>query len=175
MVRYVLLPILILSLLIAVFYSMSVVRGPEAGPSPDGLADGENASFMRSVEVVRTSGSRVDWRLRSEKVNVPDSIDEGLVFDAPEVTLPSEEFTVRAPRGSYETLSGDITFGGGAIIAGRGYNVRARDMRLDAKSGVVASDDNVTIDGQWGIITGQGMTASSGQVRVLGDVKSVFY
>jgi len=171
--RYMLLPFLVFSLIIAAIYSLSILR--EGGREPSGESEpGKPASVssMDGVSVVNTRDGKRQWLLRSRRIEMTGSHAS---LDAVEAEVTGLGMSVKAPLGQYDMDSGELGLSGDVRMYGDDYVVSAPDILMDPGSGELRSSGNVLIDGKGFRITGSGLLAMGQEIRLLSDVKAVFY
>lgn len=171
--RYMLLPFLVFSLIIAAIYSLTVLRDGGREPSGDGES-GKSASvsFMDGVRVVNTREGERRWLLSSPRIEMTGRRAR---LAGVEAEVPGLDMSVRAPAGVYDMDSGELGLSGDVQIYGDDYTVSATDISLDPGSGELMSSGAVVIDGNGFRITGSGLMAMGQEIRLLSDVKAVFY
>jgi hypothetical protein len=173
MLRYMLLPFLVFSLIIAAIYSLSVLR--EGGREPSGYKEAakpETVSLMEVVRVVNTREGRRQWLIQSRGMEIAGS---SVLLDGVDAEVPDIKMAVTAPEGRYDMDSGDLDLLGGVNMVGGNYTVRTPVASLDPGSGEFHSDGEVVIEGGGFRISGTGLLALRQEIRILSDVKAVFY
>lgn len=171
--RYMLLPFLVFSLIIAAIYSLSILR--EGGREPSGESESgipSSVSFMDEVSVVNTREGKRQWLLRSRRVEMTGSRAR---LDGVEAEVRTLDMSVKAPLGHYDMDSGELGLSGDVLMYGDDYTVSAPDILLDPGSEEIRSYGHVLIDGKGFRITGTGLLAIGREIRLLNDVKAVFY
>ena len=168
-----LLPFLVFSLIIAAIYSLSILR--EGGREPSGDSESvksASVSFMDGVRVVNTREGERQWLLSSQRIEMTGSRAR---LDGVEAEVPGLAMSVKAPAGVYDMGSGELSLSGDVRMYGDDYTVSAPDILLDPASGELRSSGAVVIDGNGFRITGSGLLAMGQEIRLLSDVKAVFY
>jgi hypothetical protein len=94
------------------------------------------------------------------------------------MTLKEKGVTVYANKGLYNMADKNLSAEGRVIARGTNYSVISEDgAEFNGASSSLKTGGNVTIEGRKFNVRGTGMdTADNGQiVRILGNVKAVFY
>ena len=173
MLRYILLPILVLSLIIAAIYSLSILREGGSELSGDaGSGRPQSVSVMDGVRVVSTTEGERQWMLSSRRIEITGG---SASLDGVEATVIGLAMEVSAPSGIYDMDSGELDLEGNVMMTGSDYTVSSTGVSLDPGTGSLSSGDDVVIDGNGFRITGSGLLAAGREIRLISDVKAVFY
>ena len=165
-------PFLIFSLIIAVMYSLSALQKADVGTPGKDMPVAQSVSVMEGVGVISTRGGQRQWALSSRSVELSQG---RAALDGVRAELTGLGLDINAPAGDYDLDSGGIVLRGGVDITGEGVRLRAPDVEVDPSGGELRSTGQVVIDGQGYRVIGTGMVAQGQEVRLLSDVKAVFY
>jgi len=167
------LPFLVFSLIIAAIYSLSILRegGQEfSGDSESGRP--QTVSIMDGVRVVSTTEGERQWLLSSRRIEIT-GVNASL--NGVEAQVVGLDMQVSAPSGVYDMDSGELGLAGGVKMTGNDFIVNTASLSLAPGTGELSSGGDVVIDGNGFRITGSGLVAMGLEIRLLRDVKAVFY
>jgi LPS export ABC transporter protein LptC len=156
----------VIVLITVLMYAPGKQSGHEQVASP--------GSFMEDVRVVNMKDGVHRWSLSTDRTVLSE---DGSLARMMRVTLklPSEEMTVRADSGLYDTDSNDLSLSGNISAETNNYTIRTESVLLRSKNEEISSDDDVVIEGDGFRIEGKGLSAANKTVRLLRDVKAVFF
>jgi hypothetical protein len=173
MLRYMLLPFLIFSLIITAIYSLSVLReggrGRAGGDKPSKIV---SISRMQGVRIINTRDGMRQWMLRSGEIEIEG---DRVKISGVDADVMGVEMEVRSSEGSYDMVSGDLALAGGVNILGDNYSIETPEASLEPSSGSLYSEGEVVIEGRNFRISGTGLLAQKQEIRILRDVQAVFY
>lgn len=173
MLRYMLLPFLVFSLIITAIYSLSVLReGGRGNVVSDMHSESPRLSKMHGVRIHNTRDGKRQWALRSREIVINGDHVRIIGVDADVMGLGMK---VSAPEGAYDMDTGDLYLVGGVNMLGDNYSIVTSEASLEPSLGSFNSDGAVVIEGKSFRISGTGLFAQRQEVRVLSDVQAVFY
>lgn len=129
-------------------------------------------SVMSGVRVVSASHGQRKWSLVGRTVEIVGT--SARLFDV-SADIDGFDMSVSAPEGRYDFLAGDMLLSGGVSLSGSDYRVKTQDLILDPERREIYSDSGVIIDGEGYVVTGTGLRAKGDIVRIVSNVKAIYY
>jgi LPS export ABC transporter protein LptC len=166
--------LVILSLLAISLLSYYLLKS-DKGIGPGLHQKGE--SFIEGLKLVHKKNGDSDWVLTAKRADISE---DGTIarLSGIAMTLRDKGVTVYADRGLYNMTDKNLSAEGRVIARSANYSVISENgAEFNGTAGILKTDGHVTIEGRKFSVQGTGMdTANSGQiVRLLGNVKAVFY
>jgi LPS export ABC transporter protein LptC len=134
-------------------------------------------SFIEGLKLVHKKNGDNDWVLTAKRADISEDGDNALLSGIA-LTLRDKGVTVYADRGLYNMTDKNLSTKGRVIAKGTNYSIISEDgAEFNGTLNSLSTGGNVAIEGRKFNVRGTGMdTADSGQiVRLLGNVKAVFY
>lgn len=134
-------------------------------------------SSMENLYLKHKEGNEVKWELSSDKAILPlgnkEIFLESLVLKinrTPEIYLTSGS-------GLYEIEQGNVSLNKPVELKIREAKFATDSLKWNSKAELITSDDEIRLSGNSFLITGTGLSAKvqDQQVRIIKDVKAIFY
>jgi|GEM_PF-4923703 hypothetical protein len=146
-------------------------------PSPPWQKADNASPFLRlqDVKIENHQEGSLRWQARARKALVHPQSLKAQLMDM-EISVPQEGLLLRAREGLHDLQEGTLTTKGGVSIAAKGQGVRLQTSSLSIRPGGTAqASSEVDIRGQGFRIQGRGFLREGPVLKVLRDVKAVFY
>jgi LPS export ABC transporter protein LptC len=165
---------LLVVLSIALFSLLFFMIKGERGTKTDVLKKGE--SYIEGLRLVHRQNGNRDWTLTARRADISDKGDKAYLSGI-EMNIENKGITVYADKGLYDMNARDLSVDGKVIAKGDSYSITSEGARFDGASGMLKADGGVKIEAKRFSIQGTGMEAdnTAQTVRILKDVKAVFY
>ena len=163
---------LFLSLFLLVF--LFFLLKDEGGMKPDILLKGN--SFIEGMRIIYKKNGARNWTLTAKRADISDEGNKAYLTDVA-MTLETRGLTLYADRGLYRMTDKTLTVDGKIIARGETYAITSAGGEFDNGNSNFRTGGEVRIDSRKFTVQGRGMNIDgSGQkVRILRDVKAVFY
>jgi LPS export ABC transporter protein LptC len=164
----------ILSLLVVLAFSYYLVKG-DKGIRLDVHQKGE--SFIEGLKLVHRKNGSSDWVLTAKRADISEDGNTARLTDIA-MTLQGKGVTVYADRGLYNLTDKNLSASGRVVAKGTNYSVTSEDgAEFNGAASSLKTRGDVMMEGRKFNVQGTGMdTVNNGQiVRILGNVKAVFY
>jgi LPS export ABC transporter protein LptC len=164
----------ILSLLAISLLSYHLLKG-DKGIRLDIHQKGE--SFIEGLRLVHKKNGDGDWVLTAKRADISEDGNIARLSGIA-MTLRDKGVTLYADRGLYNMTDKNLSAEGRVVARGTNYSIISENgAEFNGTASSLKTDGHVTIKGGKFNVQGTGMdTADSGQiVRLLGNVKAVFY
>ena len=164
----------LLGLSIALFSLLFFMIKGERGTKTDVLMKGE--SYIEGLRLVHRQNGSKDWTLTARRADFTDKGDKAYLSGI-EMDIESKGIKVYADKGLYDMNARDLSVDGKVIAKGDSYSITSDGARFDSASGMLKADGGVRIEAKRFSVQGTGMEAdnTAQTVRILKDVKAVFY
>ena len=141
---------------------------------PDILLKGN--SFIEGMKIVYKKNGARDWTLTAKRADISDEGNKAFLTDIT-MTLETRGLTLYADRGLYRMADKNLTVDGKIVARGDTYAITSAGGEFDNRDNDFKTGGEVRIDSRKFTVQGRGMNIDgSGQkVRILRDVKAVFY
>jgi LPS export ABC transporter protein LptC len=166
--------LVVLSLLVVFLFSYYLAKG-ERGLHLDAHQKGE--SFIEGLRLVHKKDGYSDWILTAKRADISADGNSARLSGIA-MTLKGKGITVYADRGLYNMADKNLSAEGRVVARGTNYSVISEDgAEFNGAASRLKTDGKVTIEARKFNVQGTGMdTGNNGQiVRILGNVKAVFY
>ncbi len=166
--------VLILSFLVVFAFSYYLVKG-EKVPHLNVRQKGE--SFIEGLRLVHRKNGAGDWVLTARRADISEDGNTARLSGIA-MTLKGKGVTVYADRGLYNMTDRNLSASGRVVARGKDYSIVSEDgAEFDGAASSLKTKGKVTITSRKFNVRGTGMdTGDNGQiVRILGNVKAVFY
>ncbi len=150
-----------------------IIKG-ERGTKTDFIKKGE--SFIEGLRLVHRQNGTRDWTLTAQRADIDDKGDKAYLSGI-EMNIENKGITVYAEKGQYDMSARDLSVEGKVIAKGNSYSITSDAARYSSSSGILKTDGPVKIEAKKFSVEGTGMEAdnTAQTVRILRDVKAVFY
>jgi LPS export ABC transporter protein LptC len=166
--------LVILSLLVVFVFSYYLTKG-EKGLHLNVHQKGE--SFIEGLRLVHKKDGDSDWVLTAKRADISEDGNTARLSGVA-MTLKGKGVTVYADRGLYNMADKNLSAEGRVVARGKNYSIISEDgAEFNGAASSLKTGGKVTIEGRKFNVQGTGMdTGDNGQiVRILGNVKAVFY
>ncbi len=165
---------LLLVLSVVLFSLLFYMIKGERGTKTDALKKGE--SYIEGLRLVHRQNGKEDWTLTALKADISDKGDKAYLSGI-EMNIENKGITVYADKGLYDMTARDLSVDGKVMAKGNSYSITSEGARFDSESGMLKADGWVKIEAKRFSVQGTGMEAdnTAQTVRILKDVKAVFY
>lgn len=134
-------------------------------------------SSMRGFHLTHKVNDIIKWELEAEKTTFPEGEREVVLEDLTMKINYEREFIVKGGNGIYDINKQDLVVNRPVEIDMEGAKLTTDSLTWDGKKGIITTRDDIKIEGENFLIEGSGFTAKikDRQIRVLGNVKGIFY
>ena len=163
---------LLLSLFLLVF--LFFLLKDEGGTKPDILLKAN--SFIEGMRIIYKKNGDRDWTLTAKRADISDEGNKAYLTGVT-MTLEKRGLTLYADKGLYLMNDKNLTVDGTIIARGDTYAITAAGGEFVNNDSNFNTGGEVRVDSRKFTVRGRGMNIDgSGQkVRILNDVKAVFY
>ncbi|MEJ2696312.1 MAG: LPS export ABC transporter periplasmic protein LptC [Candidatus Sulfobium sp.] len=164
--------LVILSLVLCSLLFYTVKGGRERGL---GLHQTGN-SYIEGVRIVNRKDGSTDWVLTADRADItPDG--RIAYLKNMEIKIEDRGLTVHSEKGSYNLADRSLTLDGRTVAQGNSYSITSRNVVFKGTDDNLATKGDVIIKGKKFTVRGKGMDMNNAEhkVRILKDVKAVFY
>lgn len=133
-------------------------------------------SYMEGVRIVNRKDGNKDWVLTADRADI--TADGRLAYLRNiKITMEKRGITVYAGKGSYDIADRSLTLDGKTVARGNSYSITSENVEFNSSKNNLATEGTVTIEGKKFNVRGKGMDMDNAQhkVKILGNVKAVFY
>jgi LPS export ABC transporter protein LptC len=133
-------------------------------------------SFIEGLRIIYKRNGNQDWILSARRADISEDGNKAYLTGL-EMTLENKGITLYADKGLYLMTDKNLTIDGKIIAKGDTYSITSVDGAFDNRAGNFKTDGDVRIDSKKFSVQGRGMNIDSSEqkVRILNDVKAVFY
>ncbi|MEJ2683711.1 MAG: LPS export ABC transporter periplasmic protein LptC [Candidatus Sulfobium sp.] len=133
-------------------------------------------SYMEGVRIVNRKNGKRDWVLTADRADIAADGRVAYLKNI-EIKIEGRGVTVYADKGSYDIDGKNLTLDGRTVAKGDSYSITSQNVEFNSAKDSLATDGKVYIKGKKFRVNGKGMAVDNAahKVRILRDVKAVFY
>lgn len=134
-------------------------------------------SEMENLHMEHKEGDKVKWELSSNKAILPLGNKEVFLESLVLKINQTPEIYLTSGSGIYEIDRGNVTLNKPVELKIREATFATDSLKWNSKEELITSDDQIKLSGSSFLITGTGLSAKvhDQQVRIIKDVKAIFY
>ena len=134
-------------------------------------------SSMENLYLKHKEGNKVKWELSSDKAILPLGNKKVLLESLALKINQSPEIYLTSGSGIYEIAQGNVTLNKPVELKIKEAKFTTDSLKYNSKKELITSEDEIKLSGNSFLITGTGLTArvQEQQVRIMKDVKAIFY
>lgn len=134
-------------------------------------------SSMKNLYLKHKEGGKVKWELSSDNAVLPLGNKEVFLDSLVLKINQTPEIYLTSGSGVYEIEQGDVTLNKPVKLKIREATFATDSLKWNSKKELITSDDQIKLSGNSFLITGTGLSAKvqEQQVRIIKDVKAIFY
>lgn len=129
-------------------------------------------SFIEGVRILQKENGVTVWTLIAKRA---DFIEDKAQLSDIMVLLHKSGFVIYSDKGTYDFSNRNFTVPTKIVAKSKDYTILAESIDYEASSGEIKSEGWIEVEGKGFRFTGKGMNADSKKVRILKDVKAIFY
>ncbi|MBI4682202.1 MAG: LPS export ABC transporter periplasmic protein LptC [Nitrospirae bacterium] len=134
-------------------------------------------SSMDNLHLKHREGNTVKWELTSEKALLPTGNKEVYLTSLSLKINRSPEIYLSSESGIYEIEKGNVTLNKSVELNIKDTKFTTDTLKWNSKDELITTEDQIKFSGNSFLITGTGLDAKvkQQQVRIMKDVKAIFY
>lgn len=134
-------------------------------------------SSMKNLYLKHKEGDKVKWELSSDKAVLPLGNKEVFLESLVVKINQTPEIYLTSGSGIYEIEQGNVMLNKPVELKIREAKFATDSLRWNSKEELITTDDDIKLSGNSFLITGTGLSAKvpEQQVRIIKDVKAIFY
>jgi LPS export ABC transporter protein LptC len=133
-------------------------------------------SYIEGVRIVNRKDGNRDWTLTAERADI--AADGRIAYlKNIEIKIEDRGITVYADKGSYNMADKSLNLDGKTVAKGDSYSITSENVKFNSRKDNLATNGAVSLEGKKFSVHGKGMDLDNSEhkVRVLSNVKAVFY
>ncbi len=133
-------------------------------------------SYIEGVKIVNRKDGNKDWILTAERADI--TADGRIAYlKNIKINLEDRGITVYAGKGSYNMADRSLNLDGRTIAKGSSYSITSENVEFNSRKDHLATEGAVSLEGKKFSVHGKGMDLDNSEhkVRILNNVKAVFY
>jgi LPS export ABC transporter protein LptC len=135
----------------------------------------KSESFFEGLKIIQRRNGEENWVLTARRADISKDGSEADLTDV-EMTVKNRGLKIYAETGLYDLNTKKISIEGKVTANSKNYSMTTGQVEIDSASGLLRTDEGVTIKGRNFLLEGKGMEIKNNdqQVRILKDVKATF-
>lgn len=133
-------------------------------------------SFIEGLKIINKKNGVRDWVLTARRADISENGEQARLADI-ELSIENRGVTVYADSGLYNMADKSVAIEGKITAKGSTYAITSERIAYDSATGDLKTDSRVKIEGNKYSVQGKGMNMNNTEqkVRILKDVKAIFY
>jgi len=133
-------------------------------------------SSMENLYLKHKENGKVKWELSSDKAVLPMGNKE-VFLESLVLKINTPELYLTSGSGTYEIEQGNVTLNKPVELKIGAATFATDSLRWNSKEELITTDDEIKLSGNNFLITGTGLSTKvqEQQVRIIKDVKAIFY
>ena len=134
-------------------------------------------SSMHGFRLTHKEDNKVKWELTSEDATFPEGNEEVILNNLTMKIYHNREITLTGGSGIYRLRDKNLTINKPIVIDIEGDRLTTDSLTWNGDEDMITTDDRIKFKGKNFIIEGTGLSAKTRnqQIKVLEDVKGIFY
>jgi LPS export ABC transporter protein LptC len=134
-------------------------------------------SSMSSLHLKHREENRVKWELSSDRAILPMENKEIFLESLTLKINQDPEIYLTSGKGMYDVDKGNVTLNETVKLSIKDSTFTTDSLNFDSKEELITTEDDIKLTGGSFLINGTGLSAQvkQEQVRIIKDVKAVFY
>ena len=132
---------------------------------------------MKNLYLKHREGNEVKWELSSDKAILPVGNKEVFLTSLALKINQSPEIYLTSGSGVYDIEQENVLLNQSVELTIKDATFTTDTLKWDSKNDLITTEDNIKFTGSSFLITGTGLAAKAKEqkVRIIKDVKAIFY
>ncbi|MGM0568581.1 MAG: LPS export ABC transporter periplasmic protein LptC [Elusimicrobiota bacterium] len=163
------------------FFLLCCACSPEGPPASSGEDSPEPGKYISNFTLTERIGEKKEWKLEAASAKFSEGKKAQTVsVDNYKIVFFEDDLSVselKGTRGKYNRKTGVFRDPGNVVIISKKRKIATSDLTWDPKEDAFATDSEVEIHTEGGVVRGKGMVASRGldeiniKERISGELK----